>query len=189
METVALSDLWLAILLGAVAIFFLSFVCWMVLPHHFKDFRTVPNEDGLMEFLRKSGAGRGQYRFPNPSAMADWKNEAFQAKWKVGPTGFLTIHPMDNMGGAMAKSFLFNVAITLAVAYLATIGLSAGADGTTVFRFVATATWMASAWANVWGWIWMGRDGGQTFRDLLDSLVYGLAVGAIFVWQWPGAAA
>ena len=49
---VELSQLWLPILLTTFAVFFLSFLMWMVSPHHRKDWSALPDEDGFMGTLR-----------------------------------------------------------------------------------------------------------------------------------------
>ena len=46
---VTLVDLWLPILGSAVAVFFISFTMWMVLPHHKGDWKPLPDEDGTMD--------------------------------------------------------------------------------------------------------------------------------------------
>ena len=41
---VSLASLWLPILVSAVAVFFVSFLAWMVLPHHKKDINAIADE-------------------------------------------------------------------------------------------------------------------------------------------------
>ena len=45
---VAISSLWLAILLSAVIVFVVSAMVWMVLPHHKSDFKELPDEAGAV---------------------------------------------------------------------------------------------------------------------------------------------
>lgn len=184
---VALTSLWLAILLAGLAIFFLSFVCWMLMKHHYSDFAALPEEDGLMDTLRSSGAGAGQYRFPFCNSAAEMQDPEFQARYDAGPKGYLVLMPEGPfaIGAGMARTVLFCLGIAFAVGYVATIAFSAGAAPMEVFRLTATVTWLTCCGAHGWGMIWMGRSSSQTLKDVLDSLVYALAVGAIFAWQWP----
>ena len=50
---VSLLSLWMPILLSAVIVFFTSSFIHMLLPYHRKDYRKVPDEDPVMEALRK----------------------------------------------------------------------------------------------------------------------------------------
>lgn len=51
---VALTALWLPILLSAVLVFIASSILHMVFPIHRRDFKKVPGEDKLLEVLRES---------------------------------------------------------------------------------------------------------------------------------------
>ena len=46
-----LSTLWLPIVLSGVALFFASFLAWMVLPHHKGDFIKLPDEGAFENAL------------------------------------------------------------------------------------------------------------------------------------------
>lgn len=59
-----LLPLWLPILLSAAAVWIVAAV-WMALPHHKQDFIGLPDEDGFMDYLRKSGIKPGNYGFPD----------------------------------------------------------------------------------------------------------------------------
>lgn len=184
---VTLLELWLPIVLGALAMFLLSFVFWMLMKHHYGDFRALPQEDGLVEAL--DGAPAGQFRFPwcgTPEEMAD---PAFQERYNNGPKGFVVVLPRGPfaMGAGLGKTLLFCLVVTAAVGYVATIGLTRESAGMDVLRLTSTVTWLTACGAHGWSVIWMGRDRGQTLRDVLDSLGYGLAVGALFMQFWPGA--
>ena len=60
-----LIPLWLPILLSAAAIWIVSAIAWMALPHHKRDFIDLPDEDGFMDYIRKSGIKPGNYVFPD----------------------------------------------------------------------------------------------------------------------------
>ncbi len=183
---VSLADLWLPILLSSVAIFFLSFIMWMVLPHHRSDYGKVPDEDGLMAYL--GDIPRGQYMFPYCADPESMKDPELIKKREAGPSGLLTIAPRGpmQMGKYMGLSFVYNIVISVVVGYLATIAFKAGADGGSVFRFVATAAWLGYAGALGWG-IWFFASGKATLKTVFDCLIYGVATGFLFMQFWPAA--
>ena len=91
-------------------------------------------------------------------------------------------------GKSLVQSFLFNVFVAFVTAYLATIGLDDTASGTDVLRFTATVGFMGFGAATIWGPIWMCASWKVCGKELLDSLVYGLAMGAVFMAFWPSGA-
>ena len=186
---IELSALWLPILLTAVVVFFISFVMWMVSPHHNSDWGPLSDEDRLMDVLRELGAGAGQYTFPHVAERAQLKDPAWMARFDRGPKGFLILKPEGpvNVGRSMLVSFLFNAITAALVAYAATLVLPAGAATGLVFRFFAVVAFLANAFALGWGAIWFGRSWTSTFKEVLDGLVYGLATAGVFAWLWPAA--
>ena len=190
MEPVSLGALWLPILLSAVAVFFGSFVMWMVLPHHKSEWKALPDEDGIMNALREQDvAAPGQYVFPHCATNDEMKDPAFIKKYSEGPSGMMIVRPKGGwkMGKSLGQSFLYNVLLTTIAAYLATIALPRGADSGTVFRFIATAVWFGCAGALGWSVIWWARSVSSTLKEVGDGLVYGLMSGLIFMWLWPAA--
>jgi hypothetical protein len=185
---VSLGALWLPILLSAVGIFFASFLMWMMLPHHKSDWKGLPDEDALMKSLRDQGTALpGQYTFPYCAGSEQMKDPAFIEKYKADPSGTMILRAPGgyNMGKSLAMSFAYNVLLVGVAAYLATIGLKQGADGTAVFRFIATTVWLGCSGALGWNVIWWSRSGSSTFKEVIDGLVYGLISGAIFMAMWP----
>jgi hypothetical protein len=61
---VALSALWLPILLSAVVVFIASSIMHAVLTYHRSDCHQLPEEDKLLAALRAAGLQRGLYMFP-----------------------------------------------------------------------------------------------------------------------------
>ncbi|MFT5292429.1 MAG: hypothetical protein ACI8QS_003704 [Planctomycetota bacterium] len=184
-----LAQLWLPILLSATAIFFLSFLMWMVLPHHRGDWKPLPDEDATMKSLRESGVGPGQYAFPHCSHPSQMKDPEWMAKYNAGPKGFLTLRPEgpESMGKSLCLSFVVNVVSTVFVAYVAIMGIAPGADGRMVFRFVATVAFLAQSLALAWSPIWFGRTWSSIGREMFDGLIYALATGGVFCLLWPDA--
>ncbi len=68
---VAMSSLWLAILLSAVVVWVASAIVWMVLPHHKTDFKRLPDEEAARGALL--GLTLGQYNIPHVSSMDEMK--------------------------------------------------------------------------------------------------------------------
>lgn len=186
---VELSELWLPILLSAVAVFFLSFLMWMVSPHHRSDWKPLPDEEGVMRVLRDMAAKGGQYSFPYCSDPSQLKDPVWMERYNRGPKGFLVLKAegTENMGKNMAVSFVFNGITALLVAYVAALGLERGESGAFVFRFVWTVAFLANSFGLVWGSIWFGRTWTSTLKEMADGLVYGAATAALFMLFWPSA--
>lgn len=184
---VDLLSLWLPVLLSGIAVFFLSFFLWMVMPHHRNDWGKLPDEDGTLAQL--GAIPRGQYMFPHAASPEAMKDPAWIARRDAGPSGLLVVAargPM-NMGKAMFVSFLFNVVVSAITAYVASIALPRGVEPMTTLRLVGTVAVLAYSAALGWGSIWFHQRWATTFRSMLDGVVYGLATGAIFAFCWPGA--
>lgn len=187
---IELSQLWLPIVLTGVAVFFISFLMWMVLPHHRQDWPPLPDEDQAMDVLRGMGVGGGQYSFPHCSSPAQMKDPVWMEKYNRGPKGFLILKPdgPESMGKSMGVSFVFNLITAVLVAYVAAFSLPAGAEGALVLRFVWTVAFLANSFGLVWGAIWFGRTWSSTLKEMFDGLVYSFATALLFMAFWPAAA-
>jgi len=62
---VAISELWLPILLAAVVVFVASSIVHMFLGYHWNDMRAVPNESAVQDALRGLKIPPGEYLLPN----------------------------------------------------------------------------------------------------------------------------
>ncbi|HMU60455.1 MAG TPA: hypothetical protein PKA66_01625 [Gemmatimonadales bacterium] len=184
---VTLLDLWLPILAAAVLIHLGGFVMWMVLPHHRGDWKQVPDEDGVLAALRKSGAGVGQYYFPYRASREAAKDPAWLAKAEAGPMGFLIIGPpgLPRLGKSLLQYFLYTLGVSFMVGYIASHTLPAGAPYLPVFRVVGAVATLAYAAALVPGAIWFSRSWGSIAREMFDGLVFGLLTAGVFGWLWP----
>lgn len=180
-----LADLWLPILVSGVAVFLLSALMWMVMPHHKKDFSALPDEDGLMALLRGRVSG-GQYSFPHCDGHAKMKDPAWQAKQKLGPSGLLYLMPgCPNMGKAMILSLIHNLVIAALVAFVASHTLHPGADIKSIFRIIGTTTVLAYCGARFADAIWMGHSWRAVATQVIDGVVYGIVTAGIFGALWP----
>jgi hypothetical protein len=188
---VALSSLWLPIVLSAVAVFFLAGLAWMVVGHHAKDWVKLPNQDAVMDVLRDQAPNGGQFVFPgcDHKDRKSMNTPEFQAKFAKGPSGYLYIRKPGpfSMGPMFVQSILFYLVVTTLVAHLATATFHEGAPRAYVFHYVWLATWLAYAAGMTWSVIWAGHSWRHTLLCMLDHVVYAAATAGIFAWRWPAA--
>ncbi len=187
---VTLASLWLPILVSAVFVFIASSLIHMVLQSHNKDYGMIPDEDGFLELLRRSGVQPGQYVFPGCKSMKELGTPEMQAKFAKGPIGTLIVRPSGGlgMGKSLFQWFLFCVMAGVFVAYLTGLAAAPGAESQRVFRIAATAALFGHAFWCVHDSIWKGIAWATTGRFMFDGLVYALVTGATFAWLWPAAA-
>jgi len=184
---VTLGSLVIAILLSTVIVFLASAVIWMVMPHHKKEWKGLSNEEAVRAALNAQKPAPGAYTIPFATGPQAMKDPAVVKKFEEGPVGILTLRQPGRMGmGPMlVQTFIFYLAISLVVAYLASRTLPAGASYLSVFRVVGTATWMAHGFAAVHDGIWFGKPWSSVVSHLFDSLVYALLTAGVFGWRWP----
>lgn len=184
---VALSSLWLPILLSAVAVFIISSIVHMVLPHHKSDFEGVPNEAEVAADLRKYNIRPGDYFMPFVHGMKEMQSVEYQQKLMDGPRIVMTVMP--NGSGSMAKSlvmwFVYTVVVGLFAAYVAGRALPIGAAYLDVFRFTGAAAFAAYALSLPQQSIWWSKKWSSTIKSMIDGLLYALVTGGVFGWLWP----
>src|SRR5688572_23719509 len=184
---VTIPSLLLPVLVSAFAVFVLSFVANMVLPHHRTDFAKLPGEDQAMGALRALAIPPGEYVMPHGGSPAAMKDPAYVAKQNLGPVALVTVLPNGPpaMGRILAVWFVHLFVVGIFVAYLTGRALPADAEARAVFRFAATVAFIAHVVA---GWpfsIWYGRKWSSTVKTSVDGLAYALVTGAVFAWLWP----
>ena len=177
-----LTSLLIPIVVATVAIFFTSFLSWMILQLHKKDWVKLAKEDEFMDAVRKCDIPIGSYMFPACGSPEEMKSEAFQAKMKAGPCGVLTVFRPANRGKNLGLTFLYFLVCNFCLAYLATLALKPGAEFMPVFRFVSTAGLMTYLAAIVPHSIWFRC---RIIGHILESLVFAAIVGAIYAAMWP----
>ncbi|MGD9853758.1 MAG: hypothetical protein AB7U20_02290 [Planctomycetaceae bacterium] len=178
-----IASLWLPILLSSVAVFFASFLSWMVLQFHKQDWIKTDQEDRLMQLVREGNVAPGNYVFPYCSSSEEMKSEAFQQKYKAGPNGTLTVFPPgEGMGKKLGLTFVYFLAANFCIAYLATLALTAGAEFMPVFRFVSTASFLTHFAGVICECVWFHK---RITGNLIDSLMFAAITGAIFGAMWP----
>ena len=182
---VDLMSLWLPILLSTAALFFLSFLAWMVLPHHKKDWNGLPDEAAFGKAVSDLNLQPGNYSFPYFESNEEMKSPEFLQRQQQGPNGTLQLwNGPCNMGKCLFCQFTFFLVTNFCLAYLATMGVQAGANFMQVFRFVGTAGILTYTAASVPGSIWFNL---RLPGYIVDGLMYGLATGAVFACFWPAA--
>jgi hypothetical protein len=184
---VPILSLWAPILLSAVLVFLASAVMHMLLPWHRGDYKKLPNEDAVLDAIRKAGVTRGDYSFPRPASMKDMNSPEMQERYKRGPVGMMTLGPTGPP--AMSKSlfqwFIYCIVVCIVVAYVAGLVLPAGAEYRIIFRLTST---VAFAGFVLGGWqdpIWRFGSVGTTIRNSIDGLIYALLAAGVFGWLWP----
>jgi hypothetical protein len=185
MET--LSGLWLPILISAVLAFVASSLAWMVLPHHKREWKGLPDEAGTMAAIGKQSLPPGQYSFPFAADQKAKQEPAFQEKLKKGPAGYLVmLSPTAfNMGKTLGIWFVYLLVVSAFAGWVAGQALPAGAAYMSVFRVVAGVAFAAYALGRVQNSIWWGRPWSTTLSELADGAVYALLTAGTFGWLWP----
>jgi hypothetical protein len=185
---VSLMSLWLPIVLSAVVVFVASSIIHMALPYHRSDYKTLPDEVGVLSALRKVTVGPGDYMFPKPDSPKAMKDPAFLEKWSKGPVGMMTVMKSSarpSMGKPLGLWFLFCVVVSIFAAYIAGRALQPGAAFASVLRFAGTTAFASHAlglWPTT---IWYGRSWTTTLKSNIDGLIYAILTGMVFGWLWP----
>ena len=122
--------------------------------------------------------------FPLAGSHEEMRTEAFQKKYAAGPRGLMTImHPV-NMGQNLGLTFLYFLAVSAALGYLASIAFNPGADFSTVFRFIFTAGLLTFLAAIVQHAIWFRP---RIVGHVIESIGYAALTGLVFAAFWPAA--
>ena len=188
MPEVALTELWLPILLAAAAVFVVSSLIHVASPLHKSDYKPLPDEERVLEAMREAGLQRGGYAFPFASSMKEMAEEGFISKQNQGPVGFMQVLPNGpiKMGGALVIWFLYSALLATFAGYIGTLCLSRGADYHEVFRITGTVALLGFATAPIQDSIWRGVRWAVTARFVAGGILYGLVTAGVFGAMWPG---
>jgi len=184
---VPVMSLWLPIVVSAVIVFFASFLMHMVLKYHRGDMRRFPNEDEVMDALRRFNIPPGDYGMPMPGSAAGMRSPEFIAKMTKGPVAFVTVRQPGPpaMGKALGQWFVYLLVVNFFAAYVTGRAVGPGVDYLTVFRFIGTTAFMGFSLALLQASIWASRNWMTTFRGVFDGLVYACLTAGTFGWLWP----
>lgn len=177
-----LIKLLLPIFLSGVALFFASFLSWMVVRLHKKDWVKLKNEDDFLSRMKDLNIPVGSYMFPCCDDPKEMKSEEFQKKYQEGPSGIITVFPKSNMGRNLGLTFLYFVVISFCLGYLTTLAHEPGAQFREIFRFVTTAGLMTYLGAIICHAIWFQS---RIIGHIIESIAYAAITGLIFAWLWP----
>jgi len=184
-----LLPLWLPILLSAAAVWIVSAIVWMALPHHKGDFIGLPDEDGFMDYIRKSGIKPGNYGFPDCRGRAAMKSEKVQKAWEEGPVGHLSLWKAPlTMGDKMVATFIVYLVVSTLIAYLTRVALPGATlppSFARVFQVAGTAGILAYCFSFIPNALWWGSYKRTIVANVVDGIVYAAITGAIFAWRWP----
>ena len=182
-----LVDLWLPIVLAAVAVFVVSSVVHMLLPIHKSDCKMLPGEVQILAAMRASGVKPGSYGFPGARSMKEMCTPEMKAKYDLGPVGLMHVkaNGVPQIGTALLQWFIYTLVMGVVVAYLAHFTLPKGAGCSDVFRVTGTAAFLGYGMYAIQDSIWKGQSWSVSFKYVFDGLLYALATGAVFGALWP----
>jgi hypothetical protein len=181
-----LIPLWLPILLSAAAVWLISTIVGMALPHHKQDWIGLADEDGFMDYIRRSGIKPGNYLFPDFRSREALKSEKVEKALNEGPVGHLSVWPTPvTMGDKMAGTFVVHLVVSTLIAYLTRVALPGPAEFAKVFQVAATAGILTYSFSFIPNALWFGAYKRTIIASFIDGIAYGLIVGAIFAWRWP----
>lgn len=182
-------DLWLPILVSAVAVFIASFIIWMVLNYHQPDIKKLPNEDEVKSMQAAASLPPGQYMWPNCASKAEMNSDEFKQRFSAGPWGAMIIpSSKPNLGKNLVLMFLFYIVVGVFVAYITTQARAAGADYLSVFQVAGATAFAAYALGGFPTSVFFFRPARALLTDLLDATIYALLTAGIFAAMWPAAA-
>ena len=185
---IPITTLWLPILLSAVLVFVMSSIIHMFLGYHANDYRQVPDEDGVMQALRRFEIPPGDYMIPYSGSADAMKSEAFREKIEKGPIATMTVmHPRiyGNMGSQFVQWFAYSLLVGIIAAYVAGRTLPPSADYLSVFRLTGTVAFASYAMALMPQSIWYQKSWSATLKGMFDGLVYAALTAGAFGWLWP----
>jgi hypothetical protein len=184
---ISLVQLWLPILVAAVAVFVASSLVHMVLRWHVSDYRQLPNEDDVRAVVRAGAPGPGQYFVPYCADPKEMGKPEMIAKFREGPVGMLVLRPLGppTMGKALGLWFGLNLLVAILAGYLACYTLAAGSSFPQIFRVVGLFAFVAYAGGPLQQAVWMGKPWASAGKEVGDALIYGVVTGLAFGWLWP----
>ncbi|OGU01002.1 MAG: hypothetical protein A2085_08635 [Gemmatimonadetes bacterium GWC2_71_10] len=178
-------DLWQPILLSAALVFIWSAVSWTLLPWHNAEWKGLPNHDAVRTAIKTAGFAAGLYMFPWVDDPKARRSPEAMAKFAEGPSGMVTLlqpGPMS-MGGMMTKSLLFNLIVSVFVAYVVSHAFGANlatASYGSVFRIAGCVAFMSYAFGTVPDSIWFGKPWKSWLLVAVDAVIFALLVGGTF---------
>jgi hypothetical protein len=181
--------IFLAALLGAIAMFIWTSIAHMVLPLGEAGIREIPNENAVLNAMQSNIAEQaGLYSFPGfglgPNPSREAQHEAMKhmdEKLAQHPSGLLMYHPAGSrpfvMGRYLTIEFVTEFLEALLVVYL--LSLSRLTTFGARLGFVTVAGALAAIATNVSYWNWYGFPGVYTSAYMFIQVVGFFCVGLI----------
>lgn len=183
---------WVGLVIGTIAggatLFFWYFLCWVVLPHHKKDFSQLPDPTALESALEESKLAPGLYCLPHVEQFDGMGDPALAERMQKGPNAFLTMCPngppmspatfgralLINLCCAGALATLFAWRPELVEGLFPTALFCGGVGVFTVFAaHLPQSNWMGVPWR-------------VSFKHLFDDGVGYALVGVVLHFFGPG---
>jgi len=185
-DIISVLDLWLPIVLSTVAVFFASFIVWMVLPHHAADVKKLPDEQRFLDQLKAMEIPPGTYMWPNCGDKAEMKSEEFKRRFNEGPWGSMTVVGGEpNFGLNLGLTMLFYLVVSVLVGYITSEARTPYDGFWEVFQVATTAAILAYCAGGIPNAIFFSKPKRFIITDFTDNLAYAVLTGAIFGWLWP----
>jgi hypothetical protein len=180
-------QIWLPILVAAVAVFIASSLIHMVFKWHNADYKRLPNEDEVSAAIRAGSAKPGLYGLPHCTDMKQIQAEQMQKKFREGPVGFVTLRKNGppSMGGSLLQWFTFNLIVAMLAGDISLQLYGIQTNPANVAQMVGILGFLTYAGSNVQAGIWMGKPWGAVLKEILDGLIYAVVSGLAFWWLWP----
>lgn len=180
--------LWLPILLSSVFVFIASSIIHMAPLWHKNDYRTVKDEDGVMDALRSFDIPPGEYMLPRAKDMAESKTPEFAEKMNKGPVVMMKVIPSGpfSIGKNLVTWFLYLIIVGIFTAYVSGLALPPGANYLEVYRIAGVTSFIAYALALWQLTIWGSRSFSLNLKSTVDAIIYSLLTAGTFGWLWVG---
>jgi hypothetical protein len=180
-----LVELWLPIILSAVAVFIVSSIIHMATPWHKGDMKRLPEEATVLAALTKVPSG--DYRFPFAECMKEMGSPEIIEKFRTGPSGSMTIIPrgVPTIGKSLMQWFTLSLVISVFVAYITHLSRVPGEGFKSVLQVAGATGVLGYAFGSTCDSIWKGVSWDSTMRFTVDGIIYGIVTGATFAWMWP----
>lgn len=181
---IAITSLWLPIVLAAVLVWIASALVWTIMPHRRHEFAGLPDEEAARRALR---AAPGEYVIPYARDAGVMKDPGYLRKMEEGPVAFVRVLPpgRPDMVKPMALSLLYYLIVGVVVAYLSSRTLEPGAHYLSVFRVTGAVAWTAYFFGAVPDSIWFGKPWTSTAKLFVESLAYACLTAGAFGSLWP----
>ncbi|MDZ7290008.1 MAG: hypothetical protein ONB44_06170 [candidate division KSB1 bacterium] len=178
-------------LLGGLAVFVWGMISWMALPWHNTTMHSLANEDAIVENLRANLTTTGVFYFPGePHSEAEM--QAFTEKHKRGPLGFL-VYLAEGRDPMAPMLFVRGLLLNLITAILAAYLLSQAVDKLKTYvqrvAFVGLLGVFAALVSHVTSWNWFYFPADYTLVMSADLVVAWIIAGLVIAWRIKPAVA